>query len=100
MNLLRNEFLAAGILAASLVLAGCNSAAPGGAAGGPPGGSRPPAEVGVVTLKTEPVTLTTELPGRTSPYRIADVRREFPSIATLDGVVDPILGALWRARTA
>ena len=44
-------------------------AGPGG-----PGGAKPPADVGVVTLKTEPVTLTTELPGRTSPYRIADVR--------------------------
>jgi membrane fusion protein (multidrug efflux system) len=73
MNLHRIEFLAAGVLAAALVLAGCNSAAPGGA-GGPSGGARPPADVGVVTLKTEPVTLTTELPGRTSPYRIADVR--------------------------
>lgn len=30
---------------------------------------------------------------------IADVRHEFPSITTVDGVVDPILGALWRART-
>jgi N-acetylglucosamine kinase-like BadF-type ATPase len=27
------------------------------------------------------------------------VRREFPSIKTLDGVIDPIAGALWRART-
>ena len=39
-------------------------------AGAPP----PPANVDVVTLKEEPVTLTTELPGRTSAYRIAEVR--------------------------
>ncbi len=31
---------------------------------------------------------------------VADVQREFPSIQTLEGVVDPILGALWRARSA
>jgi glucosamine kinase len=29
---------------------------------------------------------------------IAAVRQEFPSIQTLEGVVDPIDGALWRAR--
>jgi membrane fusion protein (multidrug efflux system) len=34
----------------------------------------PPAEVGIVTVEPQPVTLTTELPGRTSPYRIAEVR--------------------------
>jgi glucosamine kinase len=30
---------------------------------------------------------------------IDDVRSEFPAIRTLDGVIDPIEGALWRART-
>jgi N-acetylglucosamine kinase-like BadF-type ATPase len=30
---------------------------------------------------------------------IASVRQEFPAIQTLPGVVDPIDGALWRART-
>jgi N-acetylglucosamine kinase-like BadF-type ATPase len=30
---------------------------------------------------------------------IASVRQEFPTIQTLPGVVDPIDGALWRART-
>ncbi|HEY6559459.1 MAG TPA: efflux RND transporter periplasmic adaptor subunit [Polyangiaceae bacterium] len=40
-----------------------------------------PVEVGVVTLKTEPVTLTTELPGRTSAYRVAEVR------ARVNGIV-------------
>ena len=30
---------------------------------------------------------------------IASVRTEFPTIQTIDGVVDPIAGALWRART-
>ncbi|MDD5670049.1 MAG: efflux RND transporter periplasmic adaptor subunit [Candidatus Omnitrophica bacterium] len=31
-------------------------------------------EVAVVTLRSERVVLTTELPGRTSPYRIAEIR--------------------------
>ena len=33
-----------------------------------------PPQVGVVTLHAQPVTLTTELPGRTTAFRIADVR--------------------------
>lgn len=34
----------------------------------------PPPEVATVTVTTRPVLLTTELPGRTAPYRIADIR--------------------------
>jgi membrane fusion protein (multidrug efflux system) len=34
----------------------------------------PPAEVTVLTLKEEPVSLSTELPGRTTAFRVADVR--------------------------
>ncbi len=30
---------------------------------------------------------------------ITSVRTEFPTLRTLDGVIDPIAGALWRART-
>jgi glucosamine kinase len=30
---------------------------------------------------------------------IASVRKEFPAIHTLDGIIDPIAGAVWRART-
>jgi N-acetylglucosamine kinase-like BadF-type ATPase len=30
---------------------------------------------------------------------IAAVRKEFPAIHTLDGIIDPIAGAIWRART-
>jgi membrane fusion protein, multidrug efflux system len=56
-------------LVASLALAGCHL---GGAAAAPK--TPPPAEVDVVTLKEEPVTLITELPGRTSAYRVAEVR--------------------------
>jgi glucosamine kinase len=31
---------------------------------------------------------------------IAAVRKEFPAIHTLDGVIDPIAGAVWHARTS
>lgn len=37
-------------------------------------------QVGVVTLKTEPFALTTELPGRAQPYRIAEVRPQVDGI--------------------
>ena len=46
------------------------------ACGRPPSGP-PPApmpEVATVTITQQPVVLTTELPGRTSPYRIAEIR--------------------------
>jgi membrane fusion protein, multidrug efflux system len=43
----------------------------------PPG----PVEVGVVTLAPTPVTLTNELPGRTSAFRVAEVR------ARVNGIV-------------
>ncbi|HEX4025813.1 MAG TPA: efflux RND transporter periplasmic adaptor subunit [Steroidobacteraceae bacterium] len=50
------------------------SAACGGGPRGapPPGGFKP--QVTVVTLKSQSVTLTRELPGRTSAYLVADVR--------------------------
>lgn len=37
-------------------------------------------EVGVVTLKTEPLQVTTELPGRTSAFRVAEVRPQVSGI--------------------
>ncbi len=54
-----------------------------GACGGrqaPPGQAAVP--VTVVTLKTQSVTLTRELPGRTSPYLVAEVRPR------VDGIVE------------
>ncbi len=63
---------AMGALAAGLMMSGCNSqhAAP------------PPAlpEVGVVTVSQEQVVLTTELPGRTSAYLVADIRPQVTGI--------------------
>ena len=37
-------------------------------------------EVGVVTLKAQPYTLTTELPGRTTAFRVAEVRPQVDGI--------------------
>ncbi len=60
----------------SLSLAGCgrNQAGPGAY-------NLPPPEVGVVTIAPESVALTTELPGRIDPVRVAQVR------ARVDGIV-------------
>ncbi|GKS76052.1 efflux RND transporter periplasmic adaptor subunit [Acidovorax sp. SUPP950] len=53
------------------------------ACGKPPGG--PPAPqgtpiVGVMTVQPQPVALSTELPGRTVPYQVADVRPQVGGI--------------------
>lgn len=58
---------AAGLLVAGLMLSACKPKA----SAPPPFG---PAEVGVVTLATERVVLTAELPGRTSAYLVAEIR--------------------------
>jgi len=47
---------------------------------GPPAGAPGPAAVTVVTLKSGPVTLTRELPGRTTPFLVADVRPQVTGI--------------------
>jgi membrane fusion protein (multidrug efflux system) len=59
-----------GLLAgAALIAGGCGSAS--GPAQAPPSG---PVEVGVVAVHAERLVLTTELPGRTAAYLIAEVR--------------------------
>ncbi|MDO7925471.1 efflux RND transporter periplasmic adaptor subunit [Pseudomonas sp. KFB-139] len=62
------------VLATPLLLTAC---------GNPPGGP-PPAEgtpvMGVTTVRAQPVNLTTELPGRTTPYLIAEVRPQVGGI--------------------
>ncbi len=65
-------FLSLAILAATLMGCGQQQAAPQG--GGP-------VPVTVVTLKSGPVTLVRELPGRTTPFLIAEVRPQ------VDGIV-------------
>ena len=68
----------AAILLFGLALAavtGCGRGSNAGPAGGPPGAAgMPPAEVGVVIVAPESVTLTTELPGRVNAMRVAEVR--------------------------
>ncbi len=64
--------LGAGVLVAGLVASGCGSqqAAP------PPA----PPEVAVMTVSPEQVVLTTELPGRTCAYLVADIRPQVGGI--------------------
>jgi membrane fusion protein (multidrug efflux system) len=57
------------LVAASVLLSAC---APKSDAAG--GGAPPPAEVGVVSVKTQAVALDTELPGRLEALRVAQVR--------------------------
>jgi len=66
-------------LAVALVACGAKDGAQGG--GGAPGGGMPPAEVGVVTVSSQAVALQSELPGRVSALRVAQVR------ARVSGVV-------------
>ncbi|WP_070887662.1 efflux RND transporter periplasmic adaptor subunit [Pseudomonas sp. D1-3] len=60
------------IALATLTLAGCSDEA------APPPRQAP--TVGIVTLQAAPYTLTTELPGRTAAYRIAEVRPQVDGI--------------------
>ncbi|EAN1821830.1 multidrug efflux RND transporter periplasmic adaptor subunit AcrA [Salmonella enterica] len=61
------------MLSGSLALTGCDDKQD------QQGGQQMP-EVGVVTLKTEPLQITTELPGRTVAYRITEVRPQVSGI--------------------
>ncbi|HSC64104.1 MAG TPA: efflux RND transporter periplasmic adaptor subunit [Caldimonas sp.] len=71
------------IAVAALVACGAKTdTAPAAAPGKGPGagGGPPPAEVGVVTVKPQPVGLVTELPGRLEASRVAQVRARVPGI--------------------
>ncbi|WP_024302857.1 efflux RND transporter periplasmic adaptor subunit [Pseudogulbenkiania sp. MAI-1] len=57
-------------LAAVAALAGCGEKQ----AQQPGTANQPPQEVGIVTVKQESLALSTELPGRLNPYRVAEVR--------------------------
>jgi membrane fusion protein (multidrug efflux system) len=65
-----------GILTGLLVLAGCKQSTPAGG----PAAAKPAPEVGVVTMRTEPVTLTMELSGRISAQMVAEVRPQVGGI--------------------
>ncbi|MBP7342464.1 MAG: efflux RND transporter periplasmic adaptor subunit [Smithellaceae bacterium] len=64
--------LAASFLVVFLLLYGCGNSNPGG----PP----PPPEVAYITVEQKPVVMTTELPGRTSAYLVAEVRPQVGGI--------------------
>ncbi|WP_350306346.1 efflux RND transporter periplasmic adaptor subunit [Photorhabdus viridis] len=63
------------VLSGSLALSGCNDKDSQHVAE-----NQQAPEVGIVTLKTEPLMVTTELPGRTSAFRIAEVRPQVGGI--------------------
>ena len=58
-------------LASTLALTACGEA---------PQQQMPPPSVGVVTIKETPVALTTELPGRTSPFAVSEIRPQITGI--------------------
>lgn len=60
-----------GLICAGLLISGCGRKA--GEAHGPP-------EVSIVTVQSERVVLTTELPGRTSAYLVAEIRPQVNGI--------------------
>jgi membrane fusion protein (multidrug efflux system) len=61
-----NPLVVSGVLACSLWLGGCNSST----SAPPP----PVPEVATITVQIEQVVLTTDLPGRTSAYVVAEIR--------------------------
>jgi membrane fusion protein (multidrug efflux system) len=72
----RTRLIAAiGILVVGLMLSGCGKAKEGGI----PSKMGTP-EVAVVVMQEERVVITTELPGRTSPYLVAEVRPQVSGI--------------------
>jgi membrane fusion protein, multidrug efflux system len=69
----RPRFIPLFPLLAVLALAGCSK----GPAGGP---QRPPQEVGFITVQPQPVTLQSELAGRTTPSLMSEVRPQVSGI--------------------
>ncbi len=68
-----SPWLVSGLVLA--VLVGCE-----GDSGMPAAVAPAPIEVGIVTLESQPLTLTTELPGRTVAYRRAEIRPQVGGI--------------------
>ena len=59
------------VLALSLVLVACNRQ---------PQFKMPPADVGFITIAEQPVPLSVELPGRTSPFAVSEIRPQISGI--------------------
>jgi len=71
----RRALFAVSLIAGSLALAGCGQSS---AANAP--AQTGPVEVGVVTIQSQNVALTSELPGRTAPYMVSEVRPQVGGI--------------------
>lgn len=74
MKLQNKKYMVVATLLAGLLLGGCQQEKP--KAMGTPG----PVEVDVVTVKPQPAELQVELPGRTAPFRVAEVRPQVNGI--------------------
>ncbi|MFR0713611.1 efflux RND transporter periplasmic adaptor subunit [Enterobacterales bacterium BD_CKDN230030183-1A_HGKHYDSX7] len=72
MRRFRNHWIPYLFPVSGLLLAGCNGEAPQTAT--------LPIEVGVYTVQSAPLTLTTDLPGRTAAFRVAEVRPQVSGI--------------------
>lgn len=71
----RRWFLLGALLVALVMIGGCSKSS-----GKSQRRHRPPPKVGVVTIQAQPVELFTVLPGRTSPYRVAEIRPQVNGI--------------------
>src|SRR5262245_5483877 len=71
---MRNSVPAVFTAALAALLVACSKG------GGAPAQGAPAPEVGVITLAPQKVSLSTELPGRTSAFRIAEVRPQVEGI--------------------
>jgi hypothetical protein len=69
----RQPFCVVAILCAGAALIGCHG-------GGAPAPAQHALEVGVVTVKPQPVAITTDPPGRTSSYHVAEVRPQVSGV--------------------
>ena len=72
--MVRHRFVALGtvVTLAALTLAGCGR--------GQQQFKSPPPAVGIVIIREQPVTLTAELPGRTDPFAVSEVRPQVSGI--------------------
>jgi membrane fusion protein (multidrug efflux system) len=82
---MKAKYVIAGVILVALAIAGglffrSMEASPSMAQQAPP--SMPPPEVSVVTVKPQPLTLYKDLPGRTSAFRVAEIRPQVNGIIT------------------
>lgn len=71
----KKPLLLATAVLAVLAVSGCKKEGGAGAQQG-----QPPPQVGTLTLQVAPLTLTLDLPGRTLPYRVAEVRPQVSGV--------------------